>query len=143
MDLEPSTNFKAVDDKRAHLPPPPPVLLVTVEDARLPSPAGLERELDAFYVGLLQFERDGKEEGIVYRAENFRLWIDLVEGPIARDDMRMLGIVVRSLTDTMRKLGEAEIAYTRQRGLVAGEERLVLLDPAGNWIRIVQSKAIM
>jgi hypothetical protein len=143
MELEPSTNFRPVEDKRAHLPPPPPVLLVTVEDARLPAPAGLERELDRFYVGLLQFERDAKEGGIVYRAENFRLWIDLAEGPIQRDDMRMLGIVVKSLTEAIRKLGEAEIAYSRERGLIAGEERLLLLDPAGNWIRIVQSKAIM
>jgi catechol 2,3-dioxygenase-like lactoylglutathione lyase family enzyme len=117
--------------------------LVTVEDARLPAVAGLETRLDAFYVGLLQFERDLKTDGLVYKAENFRLRFDVVEVAIPRDDMRMLGVIVKSLADMMRRLGDAEIAYSRERGLNAGEERLLLLDPAGNWIRIVQSKAIM
>ena len=57
--------------------------------------------------------------------------------------MRMLGIVVKSLPDMMRKLTEAEIPFSRERGLTAGEERLLLLDPAGNWLRIVQSKMIL
>ena len=143
MDLEPSTNFHPVADRRAHIPVPPPVLLLTIEDARLPAPAGLERKLDAFYVDLLQFERDAKEEGIVYKADNFRLRFDLAEGPIQRDDMRMLGIVVKSLEEAMRKLGEAEMAFSHERGVIAGEDRLLLLDPAGNWIRIVQSKLIV
>ena len=143
MELEPSTDFKPAIDRRPHIPPPPPVSLVVVEDARLPATVGLERELDSFYVGLLEFERDEKREGVVYKAENFRLIIDFTEGPVQRDDMRMLGVVVKSLADAMRKLTEAEIEFERERGLVAGEERLVLLDPAGNWVRITQSKAIM
>ena len=143
MELAPSTNFRPTEDKRRQLPPPPPVSLLTVEDARLPATTGFERQLDAFYVDLLQFERDARQEGIVYKAENFRLRFDLIEGPVERDDMRMLGIVVKSLPEAARKLGEAEIAYSRERGLIAGEERLLLLDPAGNWLRIVQSKAIM
>jgi hypothetical protein len=143
MELEPSTNFRPEADRRPHLPPPPPVSLVTVEDPHLPATTGNERALEAFYVGLLQFERDPKQAGIVYRAENFRLWIDQHEGPIPRDDMRMLGIIVRSLFETQRKLVEAEIPFSKERGVIAGEERLLLLDPAGNWLRIVQSKPIM
>jgi hypothetical protein len=56
--------------------------------------------------------------------------------------MRMLGVVVRSLPDLMRKLTEAEIEYARERGLVAGEERLLVMDPAGNWLRIGELKII-
>lgn len=143
MELAPSTNFTPTKDDRPVMPPPLPVMLLTIEDARLAAAAGLERELDAFYVGLLQFERETKEAGIVYKAENFRLWIEVQEGPVLRDDMRMLGVVVKSLPDLMRKFREAEIEFSRERGLTAGDERLVLLDPAGNWLRIMQSKLIV
>jgi hypothetical protein len=143
MELAPSTHFVPAADLRRPLPPPPPVGLLTVEDARLAASSGLERELDAFYVGLLQFERDAQREGIVYKAENQRLRIDLVEGPVRRDDMRMLGVVVKSLEDAMRKLTEAQWLYSRERGVAGGEDRLLLMDPAGNWLRIVQSQAIL
>src|SRR5437764_549897 len=135
MELEPSTNFRPVPDRRRFIPPPPPVSLVTVEDARLPASTVLERELDAFYVGLLEFERDEEQEGLVYRAENFRLRIDFVEGPVVRNDLRMLGIIVRSLDDMQLKLREAELEFELEHGLVAGERRLLIVDPAGNWLR--------
>jgi hypothetical protein len=121
---------------------PPPVSLVAVEDVRLPATAGLERELVRFYVGLLQLERDERREGLVLRAENVRLTFDWIEGRVPRDDMRMLGVVVRSLADLMRKFTDAEIEYARERGLVAGEERLLVTDPAGNWLRIGELKII-
>ena len=143
MELAPSTNFTPTKDDRPVMPPPLPVMLVTIEDARLTAAAGLECELDAFYVGLLQFEREAKDEGIVYKAENFKLFIEVEEGPVLRDDMRMLGVVVKSLPDLMRKFREVEIEFSRERGLTAGDERLVLLDPAGNWLRIMQSKLIV
>ncbi len=57
--------------------------LAAVADCRLLSPAGLERDLDAFYGKLLRFERDEEPEGIVYRAENFRLvliWLKCLPG---------------------------------------------------------------
>ena len=143
MEIAPSTNFVPTADRRRPIPLPPPVMLETVEDARLAAAAGLERQLDAFYVGLLQFERDAKCERMVYKAENFRLRIEVEEGPVLREDMRMLGVVVKSLSETMRKLREAEIEFARERGLTAGEERILLLDPAGNWLRIVQSKSFI
>ncbi len=143
MELEPSTNFVPPQDRRPHIPAPPPVVLETIEDAHLPASAGLEKQLDAFYVGILQFERDPRADGIVYKAENFRLIIDVSEGPIERDEFRMLGIIVKSLADAIRKLREAEIEFSRERGLAAGEERLVLLDPAGNWVRITATTRIL
>ncbi len=143
MELEPSTNFRPIPDRRRYIPPPPPVALVTVEDARLPACTGLERQLDEFYVGLLEFERDEQQEELVYKAENFRLRFDLTEGPIVRHDLRMLGIVVRSLDDMQLKLRERELEFTLEHGLVAGERRLLIVDPAGNWLRIIQCKPIM
>jgi hypothetical protein len=143
MELEPSTDFKPTIDRRPLIPPPPPVSLVVIEDAHLPATTGLEHALDGFYVGLLEFERDEKRDGVVYKADNFRLRFDFVEGPVPRDDMRMLGIVVRSLTEAMLKLTEAKIEFQHEKGLMPGDERLVLLDPAGNWLRITQLTAIM
>jgi hypothetical protein len=144
LDLASSTGeFTVRPDRRPFIPPPPPVELVTVDDARLPSSVGWERDLDAFYVGILQFERDAKTDGIAYKAENFRIVFDLIEGPVERDDLRMLGIVVKSLGETAQKFRDAGIECSRERGLVAGEERLVLMDPAGNWLRITQRKPVM
>jgi len=40
------------------------------------------------------------------------------------------------------KLIEAKIEYTRQRALLAGRESLLLLDPAGNWVELVQVQAV-
>jgi hypothetical protein len=132
-----------VADRRRYIPPPPPVSLVTVEDARLPASTGLERELDAFYVGLLEFEREAQQDELVYTAENFRLRFDFVEGQVIRDDLRMLGIIVKSLDDMQLKLRERELEFTLEHGLVAGERRILIVDPAGNWLRIIQSKPIM
>src|SRR5689334_21550172 len=106
MEREQGTDFTPTIDKRRFIPPPPPVSLPTIEDAELPATTGLEAELDRFYVDLLQLERDERYDGVGYKAENFRLTFRFTEGPVPRDDMRMLGVVVRSLSDTMRKLLE-------------------------------------
>src|SRR5437016_1983158 len=119
MELEEGTNFTPTIDKRKFIPPPPPVALATIEDAELPPTTGLEADLDRFYVSLLQLDRDDRYDGVCYKAENFRVIFRFTERSIARDDMRTLGIVVRSLGDTMWKLIEAEIEFERERGLVA------------------------
>src|SRR5687768_3087108 len=70
MQLEqPSLPFKPVADRRLRVPEPLPVRLVAVNDMRVDAPAGRERELDAFYAGLLGMQRVAGEQ-IVYRAEN-------------------------------------------------------------------------
>ncbi len=118
---------------------PLPVRLVTIEDAHLLSAAGLERELDGFYVDLLGFEREAVEAGLVYHADNFRLIFDVLEPPIVRDNLQLLGIEVLSLSETEQKLIDAELQYTRQKGLNPGQESLVLRDPAGNWIELTST----
>ncbi|HEY1628228.1 MAG TPA: hypothetical protein VGF52_00120, partial [Tepidisphaeraceae bacterium] len=70
MDLEQSSiEFKPIRDRRPFMPAPPPVRLVAIEDVHAPAGAGVEVDLDDFYVKLLKFERDdSRREGIVYKA---------------------------------------------------------------------------
>jgi hypothetical protein len=142
MELEPATRaFKPQIDRRPRVPEPLPVRLATVDDARLPAAAGLERQLDAFYVGVLGFAR-ATADTITYRADNFALHFTVIEPPLRRDDMRPLGVEVPSLAELEPKLAAAEVEYARQRGLLPGEESIVLLDPAGNWLEIVDRRAV-
>ena len=138
---DPSFEFTPRHDRRPRLPEPLPVRLIAVADVRLEAPAGRERQLDLFYAGLLGMERVAGE-AIVYRAENFDLYIDVLEPPIPRDDFRPVKVEVRSLGETQLKLVEQEIEYERRRGLVAGDESLLLQDPADNWVELTQSRII-
>ena len=143
MELEsPPREYKPTIDRRPRVPEPLPVRLITIDDARLPSAAGLERELDAFYVGVLGFARHANVEQISYRAENFSLTFEVIEPPVRRGDMRPLGIEVPSLADLESKLIETEAEYARRRGLLPGEEAIVMLDPAGNWLEIIDRRGI-
>lgn len=143
MELEPAVRtFKPAIDRRPRVPEPLPVRLITIDDARLPAAAGLERQLDAFYVGVLGFSRKGENEAIAYRADNFTLHITVIEPPLRRDDLRPLGIEVPSLPDLALKLIEAEIEYTHRRGLLPGEQSIVLIDPAGNWLEIIDRRSV-
>ena len=47
---------------------------------------------------------------------------------------------VPSLADMELKLVATEVEYARQRGLLPGEESIVLLDPAGNWLEIIDRR---
>lgn len=185
--------FDLPPDARPRMPEPPPVRLVAIADVRLPASAGLETELDAFYIGLLRFEREGvaaahkprlanpllgpspiggatppplalglrnREEpaargaavdragdfsdaaGPIYRADNFRILFGVFEGPVPRERLRIQGIGVPSLAEAEARLIEAEFDYVRQRGLTPGMESLLLRDPAGNWVEIVEMKEI-
>lgn len=143
MELEPATtSFKPTVDRRPRVPEPLPVRLLTVDDARLPAAAGLERPLDAFYVGVLGFARTDDGERLAYRADNFTLHFEVIEPPLRREDMRPLGLEVPSLADLELKLIEAEMEYARRRGLLPGEESITLLDPAGNWLEIIDRRGV-
>jgi len=143
LNLEtPSDPFETPADRRPKMPEPPPVHLVAVDDVHLPAPAGREVELDAFYRGLLRFERDVSDaEVIAYRAENFRLVFDVLEPPIHRDEFRPVVIAVPVLGEVERQLFEREIEYERQRGLSPAQDQLVLRDPAGNWVALCELRA--
>ncbi len=123
---------------------PPPVRLIAVDDVRLTTAPRLDAVLDAFYVGLWQFTRDPATPDLVYRAENARLRFRVVadQKPIAHDGIRPQGIEVRSLRDAERLLIDREIEYSRERGLLPGIYSLLLRDPAGNWVELVESRVI-
>jgi hypothetical protein len=144
MELEQSSvNFKPIRDRRPFMPEPPPVRLVAIDDVHVPAAAGVEIELDDFYVKLLKFEREEtRREGIVYKSENFRLWFDVLEPPIQREDFRPIGIDVPSLSNLERELIEREIEYLWQKGLLAGQHTLLLKDPAGNWVQIGEFRRV-
>jgi hypothetical protein len=142
IELDPlSDSFEVGEDRRPRLEEPPPVRLISIDDCMLCVAAGLERQLDEFYVGLLKFEReqspgDDDAHELVYRAENFRVRIQVLERPVPREDFRPLTLVVDSVNDLARRLTEAEIEFQRQRGLVPGLDCLLLSDPAGNPVSI-------
>jgi hypothetical protein len=144
MELEESQGIlvRPPADYRSRMEEPPPVRLLTVDDALLPAAAGLERELDSFYVDLLKFVRDAADDAIVYRAENFRLGFEIVECPSPPPDFRPLKIEVPLLRDFEKALVEREIEYARQKGLLPGQESITLLDPAGNWVEVTESRPI-
>ncbi len=148
IELEAATGSKPIDsgaDRRPRMAQPLPVRLVAVGDMTLPARTGQEVELDRFYVGLLEFEKEPLEadgQVLIYHADNFDLRFVFQEGLIERDDYRPTMIEVQSLADTEHKLVDAEMDYTRQKTLAVGEESLLLQDPAGNWIEIVERREI-
>jgi len=151
MELEPaSTEFELTEDRRVKLPPTLPVQLVAITDVTLIAAAGLEKQLDAFYVGLLKMERepaasqnpDPHIHPISYRTNNVRLIINIQECPSSRQDYRPLGVVVPSLGELVQRLDEAKRPYVRQRSLWAGCESLLLIDPAGNQIEVTEAAIV-
>jgi len=62
--------------------------------------------------------------------------------PINRQDLRPLAIEVPSLAHAEQKLIEEETEYIRQRGLLPGQDALILIDPAGNWIEIAEVRGL-
>jgi len=129
-------------DKRPKMPQPLPVRLIAVADVGLPGRAGCEGAMDHLYVGLLGFVREAAAGGLVYQSESFRLCFALVEGLILHDTYRAAQIEVASLAELELRLVESEIEYTRQRGLTAGTECLVLMDPSGNWLEITEHREV-
>ncbi len=139
MELEPiATPFEPVEDRRPKIEQPPLVRLIAIDDCRLPATAGIERKLDQFYLGLLQFFRREDTRDIVYSAENHDLYFDITERPQPREDMRSLGIAVPSLADLAQRLNDAEIEFMRLRGITPGDDVIALYDPAGNPLEIIE-----
>jgi hypothetical protein len=144
LELEdPLGEYEPKVDRRPRIPEPLPVKLVAVADVTMVAPAGAAPKLDDFYIGLFGFERVPRESQLLYRSENFMLRFDVQEKPVVHESMRPQGIEVASLADAEHKLIEAELEFTRQRGVLPGQESIVLLDPAGNWVEIVEVRGII
>jgi hypothetical protein len=142
-----TTPFEPIADLRPLIPEPLPVRLIAVDDVRLPSAAGLERELDQFYVNLLGFVRPHTNTGIdgtlAYRAENFFLRFDVLEPPLVRDAVRPILIEVQSAAETRRRLSDARLEFQTIAGLDPGQQMLLIRDPAGNWLGLVEYRRLM
>jgi hypothetical protein len=127
-------------DQRPTIPTPPPVWLVAVEDVRLPTIAGLESKLAAFYHSLLKLE---PEDERTFRAENCRIRFQMVDKPIERIDFRALTVEVPSLIDLEKTLVELELEYERIKGLQPGERSILIYDPAGNLVQVNERRELI
>jgi len=92
-----------------------------------------------YFAGL---ERVGPETELIYRAENYELRFDVKDRPLTHESLRALVIEVASLREMEEKLTQAEMVYSRQRGMAPGTESIVLLDPAGNWVELVELRVV-
>jgi hypothetical protein len=142
LELEPASGFEPVEDRRPRMDEPLPVRLVAVADVRLPALRDLEPQHDAFYCGLLKMVRDEPRSQRIYRADNFRVVFELIDGPIERDTCRALSVEIDSLSELEHKLVDRGIAYERIKGLVPGVESLMFRDPSGNWVEVVEERRI-
>jgi hypothetical protein len=142
IELEAPSGIEPAPDRRLRMDEPLPVRLVAIDDVTLPVIAGLEVDLDRFYVALLEFARDPDARQLIYHADNFAIRFVVQELLPQRGEYRPLQIEVQSLIVAEQKLLEAKIEHVRQRTLTPGQESLVLLDPAGNWVELVEYRAV-
>jgi hypothetical protein len=145
MELEPSSiDFNPKPDPRPRMENPPPVRVVAVKDVHLPAPAGIETQLDAFYVHLLGFVRDNDapDGRLVYQAENVDMVFEVQEPPVPRDRLRPVEIELPGLPDLERRIIEQELSYERLRAILTGRDSLLLQDPAKNWVALVDMSVL-
>jgi hypothetical protein len=136
IQLETAEAWSAQDDRRPHMPEPPPVRLLAVADVTLPGVADLEPLHDAFYCGLLKMVRDEPRRQRIYRAANFRLIFELCDRPPEDRPQRPLLVEVDQLGPLLAALTEARLEFEHLRGLLPGQECVLLRDPSGNWVQV-------
>lgn len=143
MELEQPTESILPPDRLPHMPEPPAVRLLAIADVKLAAVAGIEKQLDAFYVGLLKFERDETEtERIVYKAERWRLVFAVVETPPPHDDYRPVMVQIPHFTDFIQALADRQIEFEWQKGVSPGIETAFLRDPAGFWVSVAPIRTV-
>ncbi|HWB52707.1 MAG TPA: hypothetical protein VG722_00875, partial [Tepidisphaeraceae bacterium] len=143
IEVEESAGVKVdSSDRRLRMEEPPPVGIIAVADVVLPATRGLEKALDEFYRGILEFVREGDGENLVYRADNFGLRFQWYEGLVDRQSLRPIGIEVESLGALQRKLFDREIEFQFDRGLVPGSHSILVSDPAGNGLQIYERRSV-
>jgi hypothetical protein len=137
IELEPSTGTPLRADVRPPMPEPPPVRVVAVNDVHLPAAVGREKELDAFYVGVLNFAAGrGGGGALAFAAENVDIVFDLGEPPVNYENLAPTMMEVPSLRNLRALLLDNEIAYETMHGLMPGTEHILVRDPAGNLLAI-------
>jgi catechol-2,3-dioxygenase len=149
FELEPPTGIVPPVDVRPLIPIPPPVRLVAVEDVLVHAgdldPA-LRAKVEDFYVRLLGFElRERDIDRLVLQGETHRLIYDFAspQPPPPADGYRFIGLEVPTFRDLEPRLRDAEVEYERQRGIHPGADKLVMRDPAGQWLEVTERRAVM
>jgi hypothetical protein len=61
-----------------------------------------------------------------------------MERPPVREDFRPLMLAVDSLGELVGRLVEGEIEFVHQRGLALGQESVLVSDPAGNPVEVME-----
>jgi hypothetical protein len=139
---ESGQTLSETDDKRRKLPAPLEVRLVAISDVSLPYAAGSEPKMDQLYVKQIGLERVKETPRLAYRADNCCIMFSPHEGLIHRDQCRPLRIEIPALSEMEKKLAERQVGYEKQRGLTPGTECLVVYDPSGNCLEIVESRKL-
>jgi hypothetical protein len=124
---------------------PLPVRLVAIEDVHVPCPAGVDHLLDAFYVDLLNMVRlndidDIDENGVTvirFRADNHVLHLHVEDRPVEHDALRPLIVELDDRASLMKKLIANHIHYEWVKGIAAGDDHVLLIDPAGNYVGVI------
>lgn len=132
-------------DRRPTLPEPLPVRLISVADVRLPCPADptLGPALDDFYVRLLQFRRlPSDEHHHFFMSDNHALILQAQNRPVQHDRIAPTMIEVDHRQPIRQHLLEHQIEHEWMRGLTAGGDYLLLQDPAGNWVGILERSTV-
>ena len=143
IELAPATGIKPKPDRRKLIPEPLPIRLVAIEDVHLPAAAGREKPLDEFYVDLLGLKRAPDRDGVlVYHADNVDLIFDVQEPPVDRNKLTPTPFEVDFIDELVQRLLENQIPYERMRGVMPGHEYIVLIDPAGNWVSLMQRRVV-
>jgi hypothetical protein len=138
---EPEFTLEIRPDRRPTMPEPLPVRLIAVADVRLPCPPEKEvgEMLDAFYVGLLKFRRLPSDEfHHFYLSDNYALILQAHNRPVQRERVAPTMIEVEDRKTIHQQLIEREYPYEWMRDLTPGADYLLLQDPAGNWVGILQ-----
>jgi hypothetical protein len=146
MELEPEGKpLDVTPDRRPTLPQPLPVRLVAVADVRLPCPLDPEvlQLLDGFYVECLKMVRiAGDETTRTYQADNFCLILQGQEGIVHREKLEPTMIEVDDRKTFQDAIIEREMEFEWMRGLVLGGDFILVKDPAGNWIGVLEHRGV-
>ncbi len=120
--------------------------LLAIDHVRLLASPETVESLDLFYVEQIGFERlrSPEPELIIYRGyprSGPRLQIRLVDDPGQERGRRQAVIQVASLAGLIELLDEERRNYSLVQGFSYYERRLLLEDPAGNRVELVESHA--
>lgn len=122
--------------EREDQPLPPPRIVEPLPGVELPrvGTTRLYPPLPPLVAGAIQ--------GPVYRAERFRISLQVKETPWEHDGLRPLGIEVPSLALLEAQLIEREIKYVRQKSITPGNDSFLAQDPSGNWVVLMAMQTL-